>query len=507
VVPAHAARRLVFRVPTPPPGAGTPAAAAVTAASPGVALRSTLRGWRRTLGRAARIDVPEAKVERAWDASLVHILESRVRTPDGALQAVNRLNYHAFWLRDGAMLADALDLAGLHREAGEDLGFFARFQRPDGLFISRPEQYDGFGQALWAYAEHVRLGGGAAYARRVLPAVTRAMAWLRAQRASDPTGLMPFARTYDNEQVSGRLAGDDFWAVAGADGAVDIARAAGDAPLAAAWAAEADAMRRTVRAAARAAARRHGGAIPPALDVDGGHDWGNGWAAWPSRTFAPGDPIVTATLRRFRRSFREGIATYGRALHGYLGFRVLETELRRGESDRVVRGLYAALAHTTATDGGFEIGPERHGGGEVGNNLTPHGWWAAEYVALLRNMLVREAGGRRLVVLSALPGGWLRPGRRVAIAGAPTALGRVTLDLRSAHAGATLRWRVPAGARVVWPVPEAARGVRARGLDRRRRVIVLRGRRGRLAVRWRGIARTTSYSQTVRRILSPAARG
>jgi hypothetical protein len=315
---------------------------------------------------------------------------------------------------------------------------------------------------------------------------------------------MPFARTYDNEQVSGRLAGDDFWAVAGAEGAVDIARAAGDARRAAAWTAEAAAFRRTVRAAARAAARRHGGAIPPALDVAGGHDWGNGWAAWPGDTFAPRDPIVTATLRRFRRHFREGIATYGRALHGYLGFRVLETELRRGEADRVVRGLHAALAHTTATHGGFEIGPERYGGGEVGNNLTPHGWWAAEYVALVRNMLVREEGERRLVVLSALPGGWLAPDRRVAISGAPTHFGRLTLDLRTRRGGATLRWHaaVPAGTRLEWPVPSAARGVRARGLDRRRRVIALPGRRGTLSIAWREILRGSSYSQTVRRLVS-----
>ena len=63
------------------------------------------------------------------------------------------------------MMTNALDRVGLFAPAGENLPFFARWQRDDGLFISRAGQYDGTGQALWAIGEHVLRAGDDALAR------------------------------------------------------------------------------------------------------------------------------------------------------------------------------------------------------------------------------------------------------------------------------------------------------------------------------------------------------
>ena len=130
-------------------------------------------------------------------------------------------------------------------------------------------------------------------------------------------------------------------------------------------------------------------------------DWGNLWAAWPSPVLDPSSPLVTRTLARARAHFREGLATYGEFhnLHHYLGFRVWQTELVRGEQAKVVQGLYDSLAHTTNTNGGFETGVRPYARRSVDDNLAPHGWFAAELVALLRNMLVREARRRDRAVL------------------------------------------------------------------------------------------------------------
>src|SRR5204863_30573 len=136
-------------------------------------------------------------------------------------------------------------------------------------------------------------------------------------------------------------------------------------------------------------------------------------------------------LARPRAHFREGLATYGEFhnLHHYLGSRVWQTELLRGEQARVVQGLYDSLAHTTNTNGGFETGVRPYARRSVDDNLAPHGWFAAELVALLRNMLVRESSGG-LELLSAMPGRWLEPGRPTVVRGAPTKLGSVDLSLR-----------------------------------------------------------------------------
>jgi hypothetical protein len=206
---------------------------------------------------------------------------------------------------------------------------------------------------------------------------------------------------------------------------------------------------------------------------------------------------VTATLAKARAAFREGIATYlaGTDLHGYLGFRVFETELLRGDQRSVVDGLYASLAHTSSTHGGFETGIRVFGKRSVDDNMTPHGWFAAEYVALVRNMLVREDGDG-LVLLSALSPQWLQPGCVVALTRAPTVPGRVSFRLRALRDGAVLTWSAPR-VPLRWPVPEWVTAVRAAGLRPDGRTIELPGPRGRLRVHWRLGPTRLSFAKTV----------
>jgi hypothetical protein len=295
--------------------------------------------------------------------------------------------------------------------------------------------------------------------------------------------------------------------VAGARAAADLARLAGDEARATAWAGEAEALRAAVRAAAARAAAGAGGAIPPALDRAGGRDWGNLWAAWPTGALDPRDPLVTATLRATRRTWREGIATWGPSLHGYLGFRVLQTELRRGARRSVVDGLYAHLAHTTATHGGFETGTRPWGRRDVGANLTPHGWFAAELVALVREALVHDdAGG--IALHEALPPAWLRPGRPTEVRGAPTRFGRVDVTLVPRAGGATLRWSAPEGVPLTWRVPLGVRDVRAPGLEAGATRLRLPAARGELRLRWRLVAPEAqpSLARTVRALREGYAR-
>ncbi len=496
-LPPRGTRRLDFVVPSKPVVDGTPAALALRAA-PLRALRDAmLRDWRATFGRAMALSLPERRVQDAYYASLMHILLPRYQLADGDwVQPVNKLRYHAFWLRDASVMTQALDLAGLHREAGENLGFFDRWQHDNGLFISREGQLDGHGQAMWAIGEHALRSGDRSFARDALPSLGRAVGWLHRAREDDELGLVPPSDPRDNELVAGHLAGDDFWAVAGLEAAVGVASMLGEDERAQAWGEELSSLRRTVRERVATAAARNGGAIPPALDRDGGRDWGNLWAAWPSPVLDPMSPLVTRTLASARSRFREGLATYGEFhnLHHYLGFRVWQTELLRGEQARVVAGLYDSLAHTTNTSGGFETGVRPFARRSVDDNLAPHGWFAAELVALLRNMLVRESGAG-IELFSALPGRWLEPGRPTLVRGAPTKLGRVDVSLRPVRGGAVLTWNaaVPAGTPVWWRIPAAASAVRAPGLATGATTLLLPGRAGVLRIAWRLPKRSSSF--------------
>jgi hypothetical protein len=114
--------------------------------------------------------------------------------------------------------------------------------------------------------------------------------------------------------------------------------------------------------------------------------------------------------------------------------RVFGVELLRDEQARVVQGRYDSLAHTTHTSGGFETGVRPSARRTVEDNLAPHGWFAADLVTPIRNMLVRERDDG-LELLSAVPGRGLEPGRATVVRGAPTRLGAVDVSLRPVRGG------------------------------------------------------------------------
>jgi hypothetical protein len=496
---------LDFTVPTVPVDRKSGAYKTIATASYGKNRGRVLGAWRRMLGGAMDLHVPESKVVDTFYASLMNLLMSRYRQDGYWIQTVNQLQYHAFWLRDSAVITSTFDQVGMHGVAAKDLRFFLTWQQPDGLFISRPGQYDGFGQALWAFGDHVRRTGDVAFAQMVLPAVGRAMTWLEKARAADPLGLLPASDPHDNEQVAGHLVGDNLWGVAGARAAATIARTAGDPQTADRWAAEAAAYQATLDAQIRQAAKANSGVIPPAIDAKGGQDWGNLWPVYPTGIYPASDDMVERTMRHARNDFAEGIATYmdGRLLHDYLGFRVFQTDLAAGDQQRAVDGLYASLAHTTATHGGFETGVRVFGSRAVDDNMTPHGWFAAEYVSLLRNMLIRERGDG-IALMSALSPAWLEPGESVSVHDAPTTYGTVSFTLRPTDDSARLEWHadVPDGTPIHWPLPDFAKDVKAENLEKGGRSILLPSRSGALSVHWKLDGSPASYAREVQQLRS-----
>jgi hypothetical protein len=497
---------LDFAMPAVPVTVGGALAARIASLRYSTAHAAVVAAWKAVLAPAMRIHVPEQGVENAYYASLTEILTSRYRLPDDTpggiggfwVQTVNDLQYHAFWLRDGAIMTNALDLAGLNSVAAEDLAFFPVWRAPDGLYESRVGQFDGMGEALWAIGRHAELTGDTAFARAQIPGMVQSVRWLAQQIASDPLGLMPISTPGDNEQTTGHLAGDDFWAVAGMDAAVRLAQIAGSPPATAGWPALDAELRANVARATRAAAARDAGAVPPALDRAGGLDWGNWWVAYPDGPLGLYDPIVTATIKRADATMREGIATYdhGRLLHDYLGFRIFETQLERGAQAPVINGLYSELAHSTGTGGGFETNIAPGGKRSSASNLSPHGTYSAELVTLIRNMLVRD-DGQRISLLSALPGDWLKPGAVTAVTRAPTTLGPVTVRLHAYAGGATLTWSAPQTTDPVWPVPDGVSDFHASTGTLSGRILTLPSARGTLRVTWQLHHGSASLASTI----------
>ncbi|CAB4911055.1 unannotated protein [freshwater metagenome] len=443
------------------------------------------RTWRPVLDRGMRIETPEPAVDTAWRAGILAMLVPRHRLPDGRwVQTPNKFQYQASWIRDTTMIAHALDLLGFRREAGEDVEFLTRWQDGTGLLQSRVGQYDGMGQALWSFGDHVARSGDLAMARRLLPAVDAATAWIAERLALDPRWILPPSDPRDdNEHVPGHATGDLVWLAGGTRRVVALAEALGDEDRAEEWRALADRVADVARARTAEAARD--GVVPPVLDADGGRRWGEMWMAWPTALLPATHPLVRATSDAAAADEREGLALWGGRLHLYLGLRRLHTELLAGRRPAVVDGLYATLAHLTSTGGTWEQGTAPLGSREVYRALGPHGWASADLLSLLHDMLVREDGDA-VRLLDVLPPSWLRAGRTTRVLRARTAHGSVDVSLRTTRTGAVLRWSaaVPADVPLVFRAPDAVRRVRLPGVAPGRREIVLPGRRGTMRLRW-----------------------
>ncbi len=422
---------LIFKMPYAPLDASDPYLAQLRAAKFDDCLKRTEDFWDRIFARGIDISLPERKVTDTFRASLVYDLIARDKVGDEYIQTVNKFHYHAFWLRDSSYIARMYDLSGYHDIAREVLDYFARWQQPDGNFVSQGGQFDGWGQAMWAYGEHYRITHDAAFAAQIYPAVQRAVAWLIAARKSDPLHLIPATSPGDNEDISGHVTGHDFWALAGLKNAIAIADGLGHKDDAAAWRAEyADFLTALTREIDKVASST-GGYMPPGLDAKGGQDWGNMMSVYPEIILDPHDPKVTATLRATRAKYQEGIMTYGDGdfLHHYLTIKNTETEVIRGDQQTAIEELYAILVHTSSTHAGFEYDIRPWGTRDFDDNLSPHGWFAATYRTLLRNMLVREQGNE-LHLLSAISPEWVVAGKDISVRRAPTNFGEVNFTLR-----------------------------------------------------------------------------
>lgn len=432
-----AERTLDFKMPLAPLASGSPELAAANAATFDDRHAAVRLFWNQMLDRGMRIATPEPKVNQTFDTSLVNDLLALNKVGPDYIQTINQLHYHGFYLRDSADFVRMYDSTGYPDIGGEVLAFFAARQQPDGNFLSQPGQFDGWGEALWTYGEHYRITHDRDFAASVYPRVLHAIDWLDHALAADPLHIMPSTDVRDNEYIPGHLTGYNFLALDGLQAAALLAHDLGHR--------EDETRIRALEASLRAnfmrqldtITARTGGYIPPALDGDmGGADWGNLLSLTPEQQLPPSDPRVTATLRRTQSHYAEGLMTYnqpgqGVYLHHYLTIKNSLTELIRGEQEQAVRDLYAVLVHTSSTHAGWEYSIRPWTDRDFSGNLAPHGWFAAEYRNLLRNMMVREEGST-LHLLSAVAPAWIAPGKQLRVERANTYFGQLDLTLASA---------------------------------------------------------------------------
>jgi len=366
--------------------------------------------WSAALSPLARLTVPDARLQRLYDLARHNLV---LFSPDEVYPGP--YTYKRFWFRDAVfILHPLLTLGGIER-VRRAMGQFAPRQRRDGYFLSQEGEWDSNGEALWLYGRFAQLTGETPPAGWVA-AATKGARWIQRKRlprdARRPeAGLLPAGFSAEHLGPNDFYYWDDFWAVAGLR---EVSRLPGvPADFATECAREADEFLATIaRSFPAGPRRRFPGAIPasPYRRMDSGAI-GSIVADYPLQLFPAGDERILRTADFLRdHSFHSGVFLQDMihsGLNVYLTLHLAQAWLRAGRPE-AVWPLLERIADLASPTGQWpEAIHPRTGGGCMGDGQ--HIWAAAEWLMLLRNLLLREEGDR-LVVGAGIAPAWLAAG-------------------------------------------------------------------------------------------------
>jgi hypothetical protein len=440
------------------------------------AFAATQAHWRDVLGRVT-LRVPPAKqaVADTLATAFSHILTSR----DGPMLKPGTRSYDRAWIRDSAMMSEAL----LRMGRADVARGFADWYRPN-LFKSGkvpccvdfrgadpvPEN-DSHGEYIFLVGELYRFTGDRAALERDWPSVLAATRYMDQLRLSERTpanltpdrrmlyGLMPPSISHEGYSAKAQYSlWDDFWALRGYRDAADIARALGK-PEASAIAASRDQFAGDVHVAILAARDHWKIAYIPGATSLGDFD-----ATSTTIALDPGNEEARLDVRMLETTFErywtefQARAAGTRAWKDYTPYetRTIGSFVRLGWRDRIdpLLAFFMAGRRPAAWNQWAEVvGRDPREIRFIGD--MPHAWVASDFVRGVLDMFAWERRDDRALVLGGgLSADWLE-GDGSSIAGLSTPYGRLDFAMRgdARHLLATIGGsaRPPGGFVLAWP--------------------------------------------------------
>ncbi len=406
-----------------------------------------------------RLGVPDAGIQALLDASVRNIYQAREIKKDLPAFQVGPTCYRGLWVVDGSFLMEAVTFLGRTEEAREGIKYLLGFQRDDGAVMIINGHLKETGIALWAVARHARLTGDKAWLKQVWPKVERGVAFIRqlrktasAKPGAPNAGLIPDG--FSDGGLGGKAAEytNVYWTLAGMRSAVEAARWLGKTAQADDWQREYDDFYKTFRRAAKRDTRKdaHGNAYVPIRMVKPEQvapqraQWAFLHAVFPGQVFEATDPLVAGNMAMLEAVEREGLV-YGTGwiadgIWNYFGSFYGHAWLWLGRGQKAARTLYAFANHASPLLCWREEQMPAGGGERVCGDM-PHNWASAEFIRLVRHLLVLERGDE-LHLLEGVPARWARPNAVTRAQGVVTTFGEMTLELRIASDGSAARLRV-----------------------------------------------------------------
>jgi hypothetical protein len=405
-----------------------------------------------------RIEVPDPQIQALLDSSIRNIYQAReIKKGEPAFQ-VGPTCYRGLWVVDGAFILEAVSFLGRTDEVRRGLSQYLDRQRPDGAieFINGHRKETGI--ALWMLARHARLTGDRKWLESVWPHVERAFGYIqdmRRQTMANPdapnAGLIPAGFSDGGLGGMAEEYTNVYWSLVGVRAAADAARWLGKIDTADAWDREYDDFYATFRRAAERDMRDDGKGnryLPIRMTDNAGilpqkAQWGFCHAVFPGRLFAKDDPLVLGSLAMLEAVEKEGLVlgtgwqTGG--IWNYFASFYAHAWLWQGDGEKAARILYAFANHAAP----LLCWREEQGlvGDPAAGGDMPHNWAGAEFIRLVRDLLVLERGDE-LHLFEGLPAAWITPGAKVRLNGVVTEFGPISLELTVADDGRTAHLRL-----------------------------------------------------------------
>ena len=363
------------------------------------------RSWDKFLDDTPRLEINNDRMAFLFEAAKrTLILLSAAELFPGPF------TYRRFWFRDAAMMGNALLVLNLADRLERHLRRFPSRQKANGYFESQEGEWDSNGQVLWLADRWARFSIEAIDGD-LLTAVISGADWIVAKRMKcrdDPLldGLLPAGFSAEHLGPNDYYYWDDFWGIAGLRAAAAVAHSSGMESKARQFAKEAlDLTASVFRSIHAVPQQRRMGGIPasPFRRMDAGAI-GSMVADYPLRITPSGDEAVMNTLSYIMKNcfFRDGF--FQDMVHSginiYLTLGLAQTLLRAGDQ-RFARLLDYVAELASPTGQWPEAVHPFTGGGCMGDGQ--HGWAAAEWIMLIRNMFVREEDDQLVLGSGVLP--------------------------------------------------------------------------------------------------------
>ncbi len=428
--------------------------------------------WQGADLRKLELRVPDPDVMAMIEACARNILQAR-EVRDGLPEyQVGPTVYRGLWIVDGHFLLEAAQFLGHDDVARTGLRALERRVRPNGAIEVFPFHIKETAISLFTIVRQWELSGDDELIERMWPSVRRAVDYIRELRErskergpeSPEYGLMPPA--FGDGGISGSRPEytSALWTLAGLKAITGAAESLGHHEDAERFRAEHDDLMRVFRehAARDTRALPDGTPYLPMLTPGTGEHihipsyegephpwvranpatatWALAHAIYPGEVFAPDDPLVRSFCHLLDLvDDEEGMpAETGwlpyRALWNYAASFYAHVWIYAGRSDKAVDYLYAFANHAAPTrvwreEQSLASCPYTQITGDM-----PHNWASAEFIRLVRNLLVFERGNT-LELLPGLPPEWRVSGEPVVVERTPTRFGPVSLGYEEGSDG------------------------------------------------------------------------